>query len=328
MTLPRQSGALIVVLSEDNTTPTTPRDAITALNSFVFTGTPVFTQLQQPDFYASNSWYQGYPDEVIRIINQLDAPLENFIEIEGVVSTGITTANRFPGNIVLAYDPTPFPGPAEPAPNPNGTSSNNSVQSSSTWPLPSYRPRWHTDTVYDVPTMLPAAVTLFPPLSTDFLIQTSVFPSLNFKVSANFTVNNLQSWVLNQQTNNFEYYNFTETEYEYTQTSKFKIALTASDCCWDTGTIINVEVGFMHVDCTAVPVGTDVGTNVLDYSSSYGFAGMKVTTGSSYVVSSGLNQSISIEIGNYTPVEVTVPVQANKITFINDFVVTSIVPPP
>jgi hypothetical protein len=331
MTLPRLSGSVFVLLSADNTTPTTVRSPGTPVASLVLTGgPPVFTQLQQPDFYASQFWYQGYPDEVITTINAPDAPREDSVAIQGFANTALTIANTFP-NFVTAYDPTPAPGPAEPVPNPNGTTSNNSSQASKTWPLPSYRPRWYTDTVYDLPVMLPAQVgTLFPPLSTDFLIQPNNPPSFSADyVSANFTVNNLQSWVLNEQTNLFEYYNFGEPEYEYTQTCKFKVILTADNCCWDSGAIINVEVGFMHVDCTAVPVGTTVGgSSAPDYGSSYGFAGMKVTTGAAYAVSVGLEETFSIEVGNYTPTEITIPVQAGKITFINDFVVYSVVPPP
>jgi len=330
MTLPRLSGSVFVLLSADNTTPTSVRSPGTPVASLVLTGgPPVLTQLQQPDFYASQFWYQGYPDEVITTINAPDAPREDSVAIQGFANTALTIANTFP-NFVTAYDPTPSPGPAEPVPNPNGTTSNNSSQASKTWPLPGYRPRWYTDTVYDLPVMLPGQVnTLFPALSTDFFAGPSSNAFSGHYVSANFTVNNLQSWVLNEQTNLFEYYNFGEPEYEHTQTCKFKVILTADNCCWDSGAIINVEVGFMHVDCTAVPVGTTVGGgSAPDYGSSYGFAGMKVTTGAAYAVSVGLEETFSIEVGNYTPTEITIPVQAGKITFINDFVVYSVVPPP
>jgi len=136
MTLPRLSGSVFVLLSEDNTTPTSVRSPGTPLASLVLTGgPPVLTQLQQPDFYASQFWYQGYPDEVITTINAPDAPREDSVTIEGFANTALTIANTFP-NFVTAYDPTPAPGPAEPVPNPNGSTSNNSSQASKTWPLP------------------------------------------------------------------------------------------------------------------------------------------------------------------------------------------------
>ena len=136
------------------------------------------------------------------------------------------------------------------------------------------------------------------------------------------TVTNYQSQVLNLQTSAYEYYNFTQTTFDYRQTAKVKLVLFGT-CgpvgCWNNGTVITGTVTFQGLDVTTEAKGNPVGTI-------YGFSGMYVDTGST--VTAAGSQSFTVTVSSsYVPIEITIPAVSGKITFINDFRIDSITRP-
>lgn len=345
MALPPRAAAVYVLLSKPDTDPGTPRDTGTAINSLNDMGTPEPYAPGQTSFYASQRWYQDYPPDAVAKVHL------------GIVSTGPPTpyfpavgayGNRiwmdkftdnqaiettYPDNIVYAYDPTPSPGPAEPVPDPNGDVGNGDFDSTTpiTAPGQFYYPRWNSDPAYDVTNSGTFEGTVWPKFSTDYLITPNGFttysggPTQFGPWSAELTVTNFQSKVLNQQTSAYEYYDFTQTTFEFKQTTKVKVYLDANICCWNSGTIISGTVKFQSVSVTTAAVGANQ-FGVLDLTASHNFGGMMVTTGSSATDAGTASYSVTVD-GSYVPVEITIPTQSGTLTFINDFSVDSITPP-
>lgn len=345
MALPPRAAAVLVLLSKSGETPTTARDSGSTFNSFVNMGTSPSPQPpQQSSFYASQIWYQDYPPStVVKVHLGLLGPygyepnsavFGNRIYLNGY--TGNQTLDlTYPGDIVYAYDPTPPPtGPGESPPNPNGTVETNTI--TNTTPAvnnPGYffRPRWVDDTPYDLTTDGIGEGTIWPKFNTDYLIGIEgfqqLFPDYVYQLgpwSADLTVTNKQSEVLNEQTTTYEYYDFTQTTFDFKQTTKVKLYLDANVCCWNKGTVINGTVTFQSIDVTTEAVGGTPGAP--DPTATYGFGGMIATTGST--VADAGDQSFTVTIdSSYTPVEITIPTVAGKITFINDFSVDSVTAP-
>jgi len=336
MALPPRAAAVLVLLSKPDTTPVTPRDSGTTLSSYVSIGSSIPGEETLPphqlSFFASQVWFQDYPPTTVVKVHMAIAGASNRIYLDGY-SGNQTLDLTYPGDIVYAYDPTPPPlGPGESPPNPNGTVETNTITKTNE-DVPGYffRPRWVDDTPYDLTTDGIGEGTIWPKFNTDYIIGIegfqTLFPDYMYQLgpwSADLTVTNKQSEVLNEQTTAYEYYDFTQTTFDFKQTTKVKLYLDANVCCWNKGTVITGTVTFQSIDVTTEALGGYPGSP--NPTATYGFGGMIATTGST--VDSAGDQSFTVTIdSSYTPVEITIPTVAGKITFINDFSVDSVTAP-
>lgn len=345
MALPPRAAAVYVLLSKPDTNPGTPRDTGTNINGFMYMGTPKPYQPSQHSFWSSQQWYQDYPaDDVAKVhLGLVNAGIGgDYDPAFGVFgnrlymqsySGNLEVDATFPDNIVYSYDPTPSPGPADPVPDPNGDIGTNTDPSSSGSGIPGYfyLPRWSSDTPYDVTNSGTFEGSVWPKKNTDYFITPNGFTGytggpLQFGPwSVDLTVANLQSEVLNLQTTTYEYYDFTQANFDYKQTATVKLYLDANICCWNDGTIITGTVTFQSIDVETEAVGRTASVSP-DFTASYGFAGMLAKTGSTITDAGTQSFSVTIEAG-YAPVEITIPQIAGAISFINDFSIASVTPP-
>ena len=299
----------------------------------------------QPSFYGSQMWYQNYPAVCVAKVpmpyygNYWPAAYSIPATAYGTGNTiyllpydnNVLRDSTYPTNIVYEYDPT-TPSPADPVPDPNGTVGTITTTISSFGSAGGY-PRWQaTDPAYDRgngqvggPGLIPKFATEYYILPGGFIGSSSPYYQNAGPWSVDVTVENFQSEVLNQQTSSDEYYDFTQTSFDYKQTAKVKLHLDAFLCCWDIGTVITGNIGFQSISVETTALGRTK-TVTPDPSYSYGFAGMIATTGSSAVAAG--TQSFSVTVGSgYVPIEIEIPTVAGAISFINDFSVDSVTPP-
>jgi len=334
MTLPFRAGAKQVVLGNPAPSgldpagatelPTVnPRQSYT--DTFIFYGPPDFNKthsVEQPNFYASQHWYSEYPDEVISKVSEgqigVSLAADNNYILPTVGSASITST--YPDNIVYSYNPAS--PDFDPVPNPNGTIGITNDQTGSGGGGNLY-PRWHTDPPYD---MAQAS-------SYDYWEASNFFPKKNHAYtvvptsaglpggcSANLSVINLQSEVLNEDTNINEYYNFTQATFEYSQSGTIGIPIGWEICCWNDGTVIEGTAAFSSIDVTTVAIDNPL-------TPGFGFNGMTATTGSTITSAGTTNFTVTINSA-YTPVMISVPSEFGKITFMTDLSITSVVAPP
>ena len=339
MALPPRAAAVYVLLSKNGDTPYVPRPTGTILDNL--TGTPIISGIlppAQPEFYAYQSWFQDYPSETVAKVHLGLSGGGWYIPSDGfgnlIYMTGfddnLHVESSYPDNIVYEYDPTPYPGPADPVPDPNGDTGE--VDSTTTGPpnLPGffYRPRWYLDSAYDVSGQGGQATRVCPEFDYEYYVGPTGIGALpGMPVgrigpwSIDLEVDNFQSEVLNQEDNTYEYYDFAQLTFNFKQTTSLKIMLDANVCCWNAGTVINGTITFQSIAVETTAIGD---RNDLSYP--YGFDGMIAKTGSS--VSEAGTHSFSITINSgYTPVEFEIPTLAGSITFVNDFRVDTVTPP-
>jgi len=333
MTLPFRAGARQVVLGNPaavglNPAGATelpmvnPRESYT--NTSTFYGSNPTQSVQQPNFYASEDWYSEYPDECISKVSEgqigPSQPSNSDNNLIMAYVGGASVLSTYPANIVFSYNPAaPY---FNPVPNPNGTIGT-LTDNTGGGGGGNLHPRWYTDTPYD---MANAS-------SYDFWKDSNFLPEKNHAYtvvqstaglpggcSADLTVTNLTSQVLNQQTNLNEYYNFTQASFDYTQTGTIIIPNLWEICCWNDGTVINGTAAFSSIDVTTVAL-EDPSTP------GYGFGGMTATTGTTITsLATTVNFTVTINSA-YTDVIISVPSEPGKITFMTDFWITSVVPP-
>ena len=351
MALPPRAAAYYVYLSQTNTTPTTPRTTGTLLESFVdipYDPSQPSTWPRpptQPSFYASQQWGTNYPEECVAKVHLgLDSAAINWpTRYEPGISSGnnlyidsysnnVEIDATYPTNIIGSYDPTPAPGPAESAPNPNGTvGTSTPTVSGPNGPGIFYLPRWYLDTAYDVGNDQFGVGLFCPEFDTEYFIQPNgiitggIYGQQVGAWSVDLTVDNYQSEVLNEQTNLYEYYDFTQLTFDYKQTTTLKLYIAANICCWNKGTVINGTILFQSITVDTTALGKNLAGNI-DPSYNYNFAGMIAKTGSSASPSGTQSFSVTVE-SSYVPIEVEVPTLAGSFTFVNDFRIDSVTPP-
>lgn len=302
-------------------------------------GPPPYTPPSPPnqlDFYSYQHWCPSYPDEVIA---KVDSELANEYNEVSIGQGGATAecSLLYPVNAQTYYNPGPplYPGgPSyEPVPTPNGTSYTVYTNFGEPPDITSIGPRWHTATAFDYSssTGTPSPYSYF---SQNGIVpekgkvyQISVSPSYPnpasqisfenlFVGSWDIEVTNLQSEVLNQQTNAMEYYPYTQATTVFKMTGKYVIPNLFEVCCWNKGTVISGKVSIYSVN---------VITGTLPATGS-GWMGMTAEIGTTFSPVSEVSWSITIT-DSYTPVEITIPQVSGKATFVNDFWVTSVTPP-
>lgn len=300
--------------------------------------TPPIVQTYQQPFYGSVWMFPEYPDEIL-------SPLVGggYFPFIGLADPYVTlTAKtqtkewdwKYPKDYVDEYNPTPPPdGPGDPIPDPNGvvgTASGSGPGVMST----GFFPHWHTEASYDWGTSLvgwPPGAQDVPDPSVTYTIEMPVAPhALYFPWSVDFTVNNYDSRVLNDETSEYEFYPYTQATFEVKNTAEvvidFNTNLGGSSphdmCCWLEGCTIKGKVAFANIDATleAVSLGYD------ETHGDYGFGGMTFQPDGSPEATTEEEWEV-VYSSSFTPVKIEIPRTAGKITFLNDFWITEVIPP-
>lgn len=326
MSLPPRAAAIYVALSNTDASTYYPpgaegRQDGTIMDDFQSTGAT--RAEEQKDFYSYQSWFTKYPNELIVKVHQglLDAGLPDRNQIRIGVYNPFDLTYKCPTNYVVNYNPGP--PDYDPVPDPNGETANlTDTVVSSFAPI---APRWDTDTPFDYSddTDSPSSYDFFsnlgvvPKKGRVYYLYPSNFREINdFVGSWDIQVVNLLSEVLNVQTGDYEYYPFEQLTTEFKATAKFTIPKDWTLCCWNTGTVIRGKVAIYSADVTTSTIP----------ETGYGFAGMKAVIGDEFSPHSEVDWEVTLEDG-YTPVEIELPKVAGKVTFVNDFWVTEVVPP-
>lgn len=328
MSLPPRAAAIYVALSNPDASTYFPpgaegRQDGTIMGDFQSTGAP--RPEAQRDFYSYQSWFTKYPNELIVKVHQglIDAglPDRNYILIGG--SSSFDLSYKCPDNWVASYNPGP--PDFDPVPDPNGDTADLTDTTGTPPYATAIAPRWDTDTPYDYSddTDSPSSYAYFsthglvPQKGKVYNLYPSYFTGINdFVGSWDISVINLLSPVLNVQTGEYEYYPYTQATTEFKATAKFTIPKNWTLCCWNTGTVIRGKVAIYTADVT---------TGTLP-ESGYGFMGMSAEIGDTFSPHSEVDWEVTLEDG-YTPVEIELPKVSGKVTFVNDFWVTEVVPP-
>jgi hypothetical protein len=291
----------------------------------------------QQNFYSYQHYFPDYPNELIAKVPNYGWSLSANVISIGQGGATAECSLLYPVNAQTEYNPGPplYPGgPSyEPVPTPNGTSDTVYTDFGEPLTITSILPRWHTASAFDYSssTGTPSPYSFFSAQGIvpkkGHVHQISVFPGypnpanhivteINFVGSWDVQVNNLQSAVLNQQTNTTEYYPYTQATTVFKQTGKYVIPNQFEVCCWNDGTVVSGKVSIYSVDII---------TGTLPASGN-GWMGMTVEIGTTFSPVEEITWSVTIS-DSYTPYVITIPKVAGKATFVNDFWVTEVVPP-
>jgi hypothetical protein len=321
MALPYRKAGLLVTLSNPDGEfyGFEPRPNGTNLSGPI--GSPPFSWVApgQKQTYSYQHWFSNYPDDVI--VKMHEGVVQSIMGIGlNAFANNIEVNSTYPNPVttVYSYDPTPPPlGPGESPPDPNGTPKVDDFDRSTEGFSGLFYPRWHTDPTYELYNSEQRLGSICPLKDHEYTITGGGF-FFNKPWSFDLTVTNKESEVLNEETNEYEYYPFDQATFEFKQVVKLKLGMSYETCCWNEGAVINGEVRFQSVTMTldALPApGSD-----------YGFGGMTAKTGTT--AGDEGSQSFSITVNSsYMPIEIVIPAVAGKVTFVNDFVITSVTKP-
>jgi len=246
-----------------------------------------------------------------------------------------------PVSVVYVYNPGPplFPGgPSyETPPNPNGQTGNGVSPNSGVANTMGYLPRGSDENPYDFTALssppfrdahlIPVSGTRYTVAAgstgSTFNVNSITLPGYGpcGSWSLKGQVDNLQSRVLNQQTQGYEYYDFNQETFEYEQKGLASVDLTAIVCCWNDGMTISGKVSFK-----SIPFTTEArpGTN----ENGYGFGGMFVDVEGDWSDAGEADWTLTINDDTETPAAtIEVPLTEGVITVVSDFWVTDITGP-
>ena len=339
MALPPRGGALLVLLGNPEATDLPPLPAGATIlpytdgrNSFIDTEATFYNPEpawlpRQQSFYASQNWYPEYPPECIIKVSEYFMYAQNVVRINSLGTASVEST--YPNNIVSTYNPGPplYPGgPSyQPAPDPNGDTGNytgsTAIGSLARTPFP----RWYDATPYDManPSSYDYWQSGFFPLKNHEYTLNPFGGNLTVVCSADLTVNNLDSKVYNEESEDYEYYPFAQGTFNYKQTAKVNViretSISNEICCWNDGTVIEGGISYSSIDVTTAPLGSI-------FDSGHGFYGMTATTGETITEEGSISFSVTIS-STFSPPEIEIPTVAGKITFITDFWITSVTAP-
>lgn len=317
MTMPIPQAFTFVTLGNDE--GTNVRDSGFLFGPIISTSS---TKPKQPDFTAYNRDLTTYPPELVyRLINP---PTRQAISIQFYGDSEVTFT--YPGNVVVEYEPG-----LDPVPNPNGTTVDDSHD------VTDYGrglfglggdvfmfyqfPRFHTDDPYNFQSSIPD----FTPQTDDAFggnDASNVWAGLpTMAWSINCTVQNGDSRVLNIDTQQYEYYPFSQTTSVLNYTAKFRIDYNSAApqgnlCCPIRNAVVSGKASVWSVSFTAEAL-TENG----------GYDGIEITIGSDFTEEQEIDWSFTFDPDNPTPTTYEVPKLTDKITFINDWWIESITPP-
>lgn len=327
MALPPRAGARFVILGNPEAVGSFPAGAgvLPVSNStydFIDTSSAYLPDLawppRQQSFSAYQDWYKEYPPECVVKVSQGVGSTSNTILLASTGSAAVEST--YPADIVTSYNPGP---PAyDTVPNPNGITDDFTGSmpiggfSATPWP------RWYEADPYEMAQSSSydywATRGWFPIKNHDYYIYPT-YSNMTRVCSIDLTVENLQSKVYNEETEEYEYYPFTQATFDYKQTTKVVIPIDWTVCCWNEGAVIAGGVTFSSIDVETVPLG-DL------FDPDYGFRGMTATTGETITEESSTSFTVTIS-SSYTPVEIEIPTVPGKMTFITDFWINSVTPP-
>lgn len=293
-------------------------------------GGPYSQSYQQP-FYSSIGWFIDWPNELITpLIGGGYPPAQS--DGPGVTISCSTRIKewswKYPDNIVTSYNPTPPPdGPGDSPPDPNGTIGTASGGESLYRMSASYLPHWHTDPSFDYGTSMVGFGVDVPDPDTEYNINT--FPhQFNNPWSVDLSVTNYHSRVYNEMTMDYEFYDYLQATFEVKTTAEVIIDIKTNisttnpyaTCCWCDGVTVKGKVQWASVEANEEPV--ELGTEGADL---YGFGGMKFTPSASLEEGSTEDWSVTIT-ESFTPIKIDIPQSSGRLTFLNDFWITEVVP--
>ena len=263
---------------------------------------------QQQSFSSYQLLYPNYPDEIlVKAWNNALSPAFLYIAFASQFD-GIAKWNT---DVVTIYNPPPCG--ADPVPNPNGFA----MEFTPTPTLPfvgsvgQRYPRWTTDTAYDFSAVPGGGPTSFPPLGGTLIGDSGFFGSAYW--SFEFSIPSPEIDVENACTSAIENYPMAQPTLECTATTKIKIIQQVeSYCCWNTGTVLKGKVGLKSVDgiATGLPISE----------------GLSIALAGSYADAGTVDWEITIDEDFVAP-DISIPRTAGKITFVNDFWITEVIPP-
>lgn len=323
MSFPPRAAAIYAVLTDKEEGSTIPRgadqrDEGTIIDDFQNTNPygVIVSREKQPSFWSYQHFLTEYPDELIVKVSEYFNGEKNLITI-GSVSSYVLEL-KYPDDATVSYNPGP-PDYDSP-PDPNGETAIIS-RSEQTGNIPIY-PRWHTEDSLD----FSADGLAYDYYSASGIVPTKgakyyIYPVFGvvyfgFVGSWDIKVDNLLSEVLNVETGDYEYYPYKQATTEFKMTSKYTIPEMWKVCCWNDGTIIRGKVAIYSADVTTGTIP----------SSGYGFEGMTAEVGDEFSPHSEVDWEVTIS-DDYDPVEIEIPKVSGKVTFVNDFWITEVVPP-
>ena len=282
------------------------------IGDFQSTGT---SRPRQLDFDAYQWHLKNYPDQDTAIV-----PL-GFSSSGRVIlkQIGADCVYEYPSDIVYEYDPDP--PLSQPVPDPNGENGTVSLDVGVIVVYDDVYPRWATDTAYSFAI---DNVGVIPQLGLTTTFDESMF-NLNAvyggHVSWEVSADNYDSWVKNVSNNETEYYPFKQTKNNLKITSKFKVIFEGDICCWNKGATISGKVGFNSVSVTTetIPYPPEDEPGAM-----LGYAGISLKLGDSYDDAGEVDWEVTID-EDFVPPEIEIPNTPGKVTFINDFWITSVV---
>jgi hypothetical protein len=277
----------------------------------------------QQSFYAYQSYFDDYPSDIAIKVNP--SPTDpscwgyfNYINMSGEQ----TWTYKYPDNIVTEYDPR-YQDP----PDPNGTTGTTTQN----YPLQEFSspyPRWKDDEpVYDFSSDGVAYdywsamnLVMVPKINYDYGFPgDGGYPPL--MSSWSFSADNYESKVWNGDIDDYEYFPFKQDTVKYDGQGFIGFQNSAWPMsCFNDGTIIRGKVSIYSIDVTV--------TAVADPSTpGYGFGGISAVTGDEFTEHSELDWEVTISDSFTPPPNIDIPQEENKITFINDFWITEVIPP-
>jgi hypothetical protein len=317
MTMPIPQAFTFVVLGNDD--GTNNRDQGYRISQTILTGT---TKPRQPDFIPYTQDFTTYPNELVFAL--MDPPSVQAISLQfyGDFEATFTC----PTDVVTEYDPTN----PDPVPDPNGST----LDDSHDFPDQGRgldnqggdvtyffeHPRYYTDNPYDY---VSSQQTKTPQSGDTYQVNSA--QDVNFGLngwSINFTVQNGDSVVLNGETDEYEYYPFSQETTIGNCTAKFRPdynegAPFGNLCCPIKDAVISGKASIWSVSVTGERTQPD----------DPGYNGVILTVGDDYVEEQVLDWSFTFDPANPTPTTYEIPKFDDRISFINDWWIESITPP-
>lgn len=285
------------------------------IGSYIETGNATNKSAKQINFYGFQHWYSTHPAELLRKVGY---GLGGGSDIIQFAWSPNNSANfKWPTNLVLAYYP-----PDNPAPNPNGTVGDYALTPGTFVNQGGIYPRWTTDTPYDFfaagigyqPIPIPVENAEYNVTELSGTPEHLPITPWSWQI----TKSNPQSKVLNVETDEYEYYDMTQTTTEFKSSAKIKLSLTDNGtCCWNDGYKIRGKLGIANATITATIINLPAG-------SGYNWAGITYKIGSA---TEGTPVDFELEVGSTSPVEVTIPPVDGMVSFVNDYWIEEAVPP-
>lgn len=311
MALPNKIAVPFILLGKDNGTQ--------PLTSGI-SGSYVDTEKVQPDqppFFGYQWFYPDYGPDYLAVVTPAEGVGPGYLGIK-YLNVVPPFTQSYPTAYVSQYNPGP--PDYQPAPDPNGSTQTDDVPGDGLESDYQVYPRLESETPYDLSSNPGNPFSIAP--GVVFQIPVALDPTGKYPpISCDFTAENFESRVFNEETEEYEFYPFAQATTTYSQTQSFKVTLDVGVCCWNEGTIIRGKVFFAKalVDMQPNPDGE---------GNEWGWQGASGEMPEGPYDPAG-DADWEITIGeSLESAEIEIPVvTGNYATFINDICVTEVVRP-